>query len=1063
MRISLLGPLTVRSAEGAVVNVGGPRPRSLLALLALNAGRVVGTDQLIDGLYGEEPPEQAGNALQSQVSRLRRGLRAAGVAVPIEMRPAGYLLAADPEQVDVHRFARLVREGRRSLEEGEHTHAAALLREAVGLWQGPALADVADAPFAAGQAARLAEQRIAAVEDLAEAELALGRHAAVIEELREAAAGHPLRERLAGLLMRALAGSGGQAEALAVFEETRRMLAEELGADASAELGAIHLAVLRGEERRPVPEPRRGRPGAGIGLPAPVSSFVGRTEELTEAGELLAAGRLVTLVGPGGVGKTRLAVEVARRTAERVGAEGRFIDLTAVASDATGAAVAEAVTGALGLHDTVPLAGGGQPRPDPLDRLLAALAEREALLVLDNCEHVVAEAAELVQRLLAACPRVRVLATSREALGITGELLWPLAPLASPRQPVAPEEALGFPAVRLFAERAAAVRPGFVLGQAEAGPVQRICATLDGLPLALELAAARLRSMPLDEVESRLDDRFRLLARGERTAAPRHRTLRAVVEWSWELLDEQEQALARRLTVFTGGAPLAAVEAVCAGEDVAEPADVAVGLVDKSLVEVDTDGRYRMLETVREFCAERLAASGEEARLRVAHAQWFLHLAIEADPQLRQAGQLQWLRRLDAEHPNLLAALRHSISAAPELALRLTAVLSGYWFLRGLRGEAAPLAAELLRRVGRRIPAGRSDEYVLCVLNAIAGGPDGSERRDWWERAEAKMETRTAPPRYPYLSLLWAVAAGPTDADRERPEVYVGTDPWSQALLRMGKGYWALYAGDSGDAVEEEFAAALRGFRDLGDRLGAAETLDALATLASRRGQHARSLELWAEGVAAAEELGAVASAVTMRCNRGGELLRTGDLEAARAEFAWAESVTRGDGLRAELGSARCGLAEVARLEGDPVTARRLYEQVLSEVVAECATGEPSRVRALVGLGRLAATEGGLERALARHREALDLALHRSDHSEAAGAVEGLAEAALLAGDGERAALLLGLGEALRAGAPPGLPDGARTAAGARDLIGAQRFERALGRGASMTVEAALTELGARR
>ncbi|MFD2686898.1 BTAD domain-containing putative transcriptional regulator [Streptomyces phyllanthi] len=1072
MWISLLGPLQVRSGEGAVVNIGGPRPRSLLALLALNAGRVVGTEQLIDGLYGQEPPDGAVNALQSQVSRLRRGLRAAGVTVPIEMHSAGYLLAADPEQVDVHRFTRLVREGRRSLEAGEYDHAAALLREAVGLWQGPAFADVADAPFAAAQAVRLAEQRVGAVEDLAEAELALGRHAALVAELREAVADHPLRERLRGQLMRALAGAGRQAEALAVFEDVRRLLAEELGADPSPELTGIHLTVLRGEVRSEV-RPRAMRKAAGTGLPARVSSFVGREEELARVGELLVAGRLVTLVGPGGVGKTRLALEVAGRAVERTGVEARFVDLAVVSADGAEGGAAEAVVGALGLHDAGPLkGGGGRMRPDPVDRLVAALAEREALLVLDNCEHVVAETAQLVQRLLGACRRVRVLATSREALGITGESLWPLAPLAVPAggeaggpQGSAPgavtaAEALGFAAVRLFVDRAAAVRPGFALGDAQAGSVLRVCAALDGLPLALELAAARLRSLPLAEVEARLGDRFRLLGRGERTAAPRHRTLRAVVEWSWDLLDKEEQALARRLTMFVGGAPLAAVEEVCACDELDDPLEAAVGLVDKSLVEVDEAGRYRMLETVREFCAERLAESGEEARLRAAHAEWFLRLAAEAEPCLRRSEQLQWLRRLDAEHLNLLAALRRSVTTVPERGLRLVALLSGYWLLRGLRGQAAPLAAELLRSTGRRVPDGLDDEYVLCVLNARAEGPGRSEQQEWWRRAQSIMAERTAPPRYPYLSFLWATAAGPTDASLARPEAHIGTDPWSQALLRMGKGYLALFGGDAGEAVEREFDAALRGFRDLGDRLGSAETLDAAATLASRRGHHARSLELWEEGIAAAGELGAVAAVVNMRCNRGYGLLRAGDLGAARADFTWAESTARRDGLREELGSARCGLGDVTRLESDLTTARRLYESALHGAEAELVFGQATRVRALVGLGRVAEAEGDAEGALARHREALDVSLSGGDLGEAACAVEGLAGAALLAGDGERAGLLLGLGQAVRGGEPAREQDAVRTAAGVRDLIGARRFEQALRRGASMTAQAALAELG---
>ncbi|MFB4314862.1 BTAD domain-containing putative transcriptional regulator [Actinomadura sp. 21ATH] len=1028
-------------------------------MLALNSDRVVGTGQLIDGVYGTAPPDGVVNALQAQVSRLRRGLRAAGVAAPIEMSGAGYRLAVDPERVDVHRFARLARDGRRSLDAGEPTHAAALLHEAVRLWQGAALADLAEAPFAAAQAARMAEQRLAALEDLAEAELKLGRYAAVVARLQEAAAEHPLRERLRGQLMRALAGAGRQAEALAEFEDARRVLAEELGTDPSAELTQAHLAVLRGEVR-PAPE----RASALSGLPARVSGFVGRRTELAQVDQLLAARRLVTLVGPGGVGKTRLALELAERAVQRTVAEARFVNLAVVDAGGTGGGVAEAVAGALDLHGVGRLKDGDRARPDPIGRLLTALDEREALLILDNCEHVVDEAAVVVQRLLEGCRQVRVLVTSREALGITGEMLWPLAPLETPAGGEADElsaqEALGFAAVRLFTDRAAAVQPAFRLGEAELGPVLRICARLDGLPLALELAAARLRSLPLAEVEARLDDRFRLLERGERTAAPRHRTLRAVVEWSWDLLADQERALARRLAVFVGGAPLSAVVEVCACDDLDDPADALVRLVDKSLVEVDAVGRYRMLQTVRDFCAERLAESGEQARVEAAHARWCLRLAAEAEPHLRGSRQLEWLRLLDAEHPNLLAALRRSLPAAPRRALRLAGLLSGYWFLRGLRGEVAPLAEEILRAAGRQVPDGLADEYVLCVLNAHGQGGDTPERSAWWRQAMTVMDGRTEPPRYPYLTFLWAMTAGPTEASRRRPHTQVGTDPWSQALRRIGSGYAALRTGGPQDAAEREFQAALRGFRTLGDRIGAAKALDAAAMLAARRGRHGEALELWAEGIAAARELDAMPAAVTMRCNRGAALLRTGDLNGARAEFAWAESVARRNGLREELGAARCGLGEAARLEGDLTAARRLFEMALYDAVPEHASATGTRMRALMGLGRVAEAEQDVEAAQARHREALEVALRAGDLGAAADAVEGLAGAALLAGDGERAAFVLGLSDAVRGAEPAAQAGAARTAAGVRDLIGALRFAEVRQRGASRTAEAALAELG---
>ncbi|MFC6935684.1 BTAD domain-containing putative transcriptional regulator [Actinomadura yumaensis] len=685
MRFGILGPVEVHSGT-RVVAVGGPRVRALLALLLLDAGRVVTTERLIDGLYGEEPPAGAANALQSQVSRLRRSL---GDARLVEGGPAGYRLVVERDDVDVHRFERLAREGRRALPD-DPAGAAGVLREALGLWRGPALADLADAPFTEGQAARLEELRAAAAEDRAEAEISLGEYGAQVPALRELVAAHPLRERARALLMRALYGSGRQAEALAVYEDARRTLAEELGADPSAELAATHLAILRGDAAltaagAPAPD--------AVRLPAQLTSFVGREEELERVGAMLAAGRLVTLLGPGGAGKTRLAIEAAAREDGEV----RFVDLAAAA---TASEVPKALLTALGVREGGMLpAGAGQapPEPDSAERLVTALGGRRMLLVLDNCEHLVEAVARLAHRLLSACPELRVLATSREALAITGEALRPLPPLALPPEGAAPEDAAGYPAVRLFADRAAAVRPGFEVDASNAPAVLRICGALDGLPLAIELAAARLRSLPVDEVAARLDDRFRLLSRGNRTAAPRHQTLRAVVEWSWDLLDEREQTLARRLTVFAGGVTLHAAGRVC-GLPPDDAEELLLGLADKSLLQTD-GARYRMLETVRAFCAERLADAGEVDRFRREHAAYFLDLALRADPHLRGRDQIAWLERLAADHGNLHAALRRSVRSDSALALRMVAALTWYWWLRG-RIEGAALAADLLDAVG---------------------------------------------------------------------------------------------------------------------------------------------------------------------------------------------------------------------------------------------------------------------------------------------------------------------------------------------------------------------------
>ncbi|MFE7132460.1 BTAD domain-containing putative transcriptional regulator [Streptomyces sp. NPDC057638] len=1070
MWFGVLGEFEIQRGDGDVVTVRGPRARSLLVLLALEAGRVVTVDALIEGLYGDRPPGDALNALQSQISRLRRDLRGAAPHELVESHPTGYRLAVDPDRVDAHRFERLAAEGRRQLAAGDHVTASATLRQALDLWHGPAPAELGDAPTARAHAHRLEELRLAAVEDRAEAELALGGHRELVTELQQLVAAHPLRERPRGQLMRALYGCGRRADALGVYEDTRRILADELGNDPSEELAAVHLSVLRGDRSltttaampAPVPvsvptpsEPptvARNRP------PAQLTSFVGRRDELERVSRLLGpldqggGARLLTVVGSGGSGKTRLAIEAAGREPGDVA----FADLSGVGD---GDDLTRQILNALGVREGVLNAGGRQsPFPDTVERLLAALSDTELLLVLDNCEHVVEEVARLVFRLLSSCPRVRVLATSREALGITGEVLCPVPPLAAPPEGVGVTEALEYPAVRLFADRAIAVRPDFQVDADTVVPVVRVCRALDGLPLAIELAAARLRSLPVDEVAARLDDRFRLLSQGSRTASPRHQTLRAVVGWSWDLLEEDEQRLARRLTVFAGGFTLAAAGRVCEMSD-AEAVERLTGLADKSLIEGD-GGRYRMLGTVRAFCAERLAQAGEEEHVHRRHTEYFLDLARTLEPALRTADQLDSLARLAAEHANLQAALHWAVRADQETALRLIADLTSYWWLRGLRGHGVPAATELLRKLGTEPPRGLEEEYVLCVLNAAAAGSGGTEEGQtlgpYWQRAEEIIAVLEWPPRYPFLTVLWGMGTGTPrpGAVADGPQ---RSDPWSDALARLGWGHMALFGGQVAEA-ERQFEASLSGFRSTGDRWGMTLCLAELATLAVWRGDGTRSMALYDEALALAGQLGAVEDLADLLCRKGDGLVLTGDYPAARTAYERAARTARDAGAPTRPAAVEWGLGEIARLSGDLPAARTLIEAAL----AGCATGwfavEELRARVFVALGRIAEAEGDTARAREWHQRALDVMIGSGNLAGAAGAVEALAGVVLLENDPEGAAVLLGLGAGLRGVSLDQDPDVGRTVRGARESAPDYAVAYDLGRG--MTGDEALAFLG---
>ncbi len=625
LEFRVLGSLEVRRG-GELVNIGSPNERRILAALLVDANAVVSTSRLIELLWGADSPDSDRNALQTYVARLRRRLRSPQLAAPIVTRPPGYAIDLSVHQLDALEFCARVEEAQTHWHD-DPTAAIAILEDALRLWRGAAFAEFADDELARAEAVRLEELRQSAVELRVDALLAVGRYADAISVLEGLVAAHPLRERPHAQLMRAMASTGRQVDALRLYQRFRERLVEELGLEPSPALREVEAQILtyapdlRSDE--PPPAPPRSPEG---NLAPPITTFVGRQDETAGLVDLVEHARLVTLVGVGGVGKTRLAL----RVAETVGAawpDGTWVvELARVNSD-------DAVPHALAIALGTTLA----PGVDPLDALVTALAHRRMLLVVDNCEHVLHAASHLVDALARRCPRVTIVATSRERLGVDGEHVWTVLPLPVP--PVG-SDAIASPAVALFLDRARAARADFVLDDTNASAVVDICRGLDGLPLALEIAATRLSALTPNDLAKRLRDRFALLTAGPRSDGERHRTLRALVDWSYGLLEEAEQSMFDRLSVFAGGWTLEAAAAVARPDAVAD-GDVAVvvaGLADKSMIVPPSPTgppRYGMLETLRLYGADRLAARGDQDDVNGAHARYFLSLAETAEVALR--------------------------------------------------------------------------------------------------------------------------------------------------------------------------------------------------------------------------------------------------------------------------------------------------------------------------------------------------------------------------------------------------------------------------------------------
>ncbi|MBC2902500.1 BTAD domain-containing putative transcriptional regulator [Streptomyces cupreus] len=1073
VRYRILGTTQAHRPDGTPVPVGGARLRALLSVLALRGGRAVPAQFLVDEVWGADPPADAGGALQALVGRLRRVLGADAV----ESVDGGYRLAAGSDDIDLHRFERLTADGIRALADGDPAKAAGVLDDALALWRGPALADL---PDRTAEVARWDTRRLDALRARHTAALALGQAEAALPELTALCDSHPLDEPLQALRLRALRDTGRAAEALAAYDDVRQLLAEQLGSDPGAELSALHRELLS-------PQPAPAQLG---NLRARLTSFVGREADIEAIRGDLGKARLVTLLGPGGAGKTRLSQEAAE-TLRDAARDGIWLAELAPVDDPE--AVPEAVLTAVGARETVLYGAGAEEfrsavadrHDDPVERLVEHCARRRMLIVLDNCEHVVDAAARLAEHLLARCPGLTVLATSREPLGVPGEVLRPVEPLPQPY------------ALRLFADRGAAARPGFGVDD-DPEACAEICRRLDGLPLAIELAAARLRMLTPRQIADRLDHRFRLLTSGSRTVLPRQQTLRAVVDWSWDLLDEDERDVLRRLSVFAGGCDLPAAEAVCGPAAL----DALGSLVDKSLVVAAPSGdgamRYRLLETVAEYAGERLDEAGQRPRAERAHLTYYRELARTTDPLLRGPGQLDAVERLQREYENLRTALRHAIAERDEQeALTLTLSLGWYWQMRDLRIEARNWCAEVMtlgpdpfafaepvrpaEPVWQRCTA-EPPPYTGEVLAEARRGLHLAHfacmdtELDAWQNPAAQQKLRTIAATYPpglpqscrspgLLAVFAVMLTGDMDAVARLLDACVETCrttpgyEWElAATLQMRANGLANRPERAGEAARDA-DESLAIYERLGDAWGTAEALSARAEARERTGAYAEAAADYEAAIEQARRLGARAQEAVLSARLAGALLEDGQGE--RGERLLREVIDGLDGGHSEaMPFSRVILAGWLSITGRTTEAREQI-RVLRENFG-LAQFHVFDAFILSGEAWMDASEGHHEPAREKLRRALEQAddpLARAMAPQLVSACLVIAAVALAGSEPFDAARCLGAADALL---PPGHLNSslerecrARAVAAVRAVLDEETYEAVYAEGGELTAKEA--------
>ncbi|HEV8064298.1 MAG TPA: BTAD domain-containing putative transcriptional regulator, partial [Acidimicrobiales bacterium] len=896
-------------------------------------------------LWDGEPPEGAASTLKSHVSLLRKTLGPDRLV----HKDGGYVLVVARGELDVGEFERRAAAGRDALRNGDRKAAADELGEALALWRGPALADVADTSWGRPEAVRLEEEKAATLESWLQARLELGDSHELIAPAESAVAEHPLREGLWAKLITALYLSGRQADALRAYQRLRDILGEELGINPSRQLVTLEGAILRQDLPLAASEPVErvkvllgagsgsgldeaspgGRPPAGTGnLPRELTSFIPRPSELAEVSRLIDAPGLVTLTGTGGTGKTRLALRAAADAQRHCDAVW-LCDLAPIEEPAD---VVRQLASTVGCSDR---AGVELTRT-----VTQRLREGSNLVVLDNCEHLIDACAQLTAKLLGEAPALTVLATSRSPLGVPGEVVHRVPSMSVPAEESDGGDLMDFESVRLFAERAATQGSFSIEGNKRA--VASICLRLDGIPLALELAAARLRTMSAGDIEQRLDDRFKLLTSGARTGPRRQQTLQFLIDWSYDLLDTPERLVFGRLAVFAGGFDLSAAESVAQSQEVERLAvlDTVASLVDKSLLQVDTSGmtaRYRMLETVRAYAHTKLTES-ESEKARAAHAAHYLHLAEVAAPHFFGPDQLAWRARLEEDNDNLRLAFTTLIAAedAAEESLRFGAAVSRFWNTRGDYGDEVDLLGSALERAGAKAP-------TPARAGALAAAGYLMFRRGQTARASAYLDEALEIARS--LGSAWlqadALRTMAWVADRrgdQEAAVRLAAEAVTAATLSgelhlLARAYDVRAAANQGTdpvAARRDYAEALAYCRRAGDGLGQASALNNLGVLDLEQGDHEGARARFSEALGLAEGVRDAALIPFLEYGAGLSACLDGDFAAAEPAFVNALQAARRTGQRSLVAYALLGAASVQSCTGRERAGARLLGAALA-------------------------------------------------------------------------------------------------------------------------------------